>query len=399
MKAPSKSKYVGLLPQKTEKSVELEEEAEEEDGEEEENSDGEQPEGEESDLAEDDDSEELSSDNKSQEEEDGEATNDDEEDAAETLEALVELGQTKDRKRKRKNRDDNEDIESKYLQKLVDEPEPTGKRQKKQDNQEATEDQETPEDVVATDDVDMSDEERPVHESLAADPEVSDLDKANRTVFLSNVSSEAIKSSRAKKTLLAHLGSVLDKKAIVPQTIESIRFRSVAYSSAGVPKRASFAKKSVMDATTKSANAYVVYSDEAGARAAISKLNGTTVLDRHLRVDSVAHPAPIDHRRCVFVGNLGFVDDESILDTAVDEEGNELNEKRKRNRVPMDIEEGLWRVFNKEAGKIESVRVVRDPVTRVGKGFAYVQFYVSQPITLSPYPPPPVPLPHISPRP
>ena len=59
---------------------------------------------------------------------------------------------------------------------------------------------------------------------------------------------------------------------------------------------------------------------------------------------------------------------------AEDEDGE--TKKKKRNKVPSDIEEGLWRTFSK-VGKVENVRVVRDPKTRVGKGFAYVQFYVS----------------------
>jgi len=73
----------------------------------------------------------------------------------------------------------------------------------------------------------------------------------------------------------------------------------------------------------------------------------------------------VDHRRCVFVGNLGFVDDESNADAEAGE--------KKKNRPPSDVEEGLWVQFNK-AGKVESVRVPRDSKTRVGKGFAYVQF-------------------------
>jgi nucleolar protein 12 len=123
-----------------------------------------------------------------------------------------------------------------------------------------------------------------------------------------------------------------------------------------------------MEATTKSTNAYVVYSTAFAAREAAKKLNGTMVLDRHLRVDGVAHPAKTDHRRCVFVGNLGFVDDESMMDQGGENE-------RKRSKIPSDVEEGLWRQFSK-AGTVESVRVVRDEKTRVGKGFAYVQFLV-----------------------
>ena len=114
-----------------------------------------------------------------------------------------------------------------------------------------------------------------------------------------------------------------------------------------------------------------MYSIRAAARESARRLNGTVVLDRHLRVDEVSHPAKIDHRRCVFVGNLGFVDDESQIKAVEDAESG-----RKSRKTPAgDVEEGLWRQFML-AGKVESVRVVRDAKTRVGKGFAYVQFAV-----------------------
>lgn len=273
---------------------------------------------------------------------------------------------TKERKRKRKV--DNEDLEGKYLNKIAaeEEAERAGKRQKNEvpgDNKE---------DVAedANDNAD-DDDEVPVHESLAKDDDTSNLEKAARTVFLANVSTEAISSKTAKKTLMTHLSSILDKDAKPVQTIESIRFRSVAFSGGALPKRAAYITKSLMDSTTKSANAYVVYSTLAAARAATTKLNGTLVLDRHIRVDSVAHPSPTDHRRCIFVGNLGFVDDETVLNTDADG----VTTEKKRGKVAADVEEGLWRTFGTK-GKVENVRVVRDPKTRVGKGFAYVQFYV-----------------------
>lgn len=245
---------------------------------------------------------------------------------------------------------------------------PAEKRSKKEDkDKEAGSEEEEKE----------SDSEVPVHESLAAEGKNKDkndeIDKANRTVFLSNVASEAVSNKAAKRTLEAHLTSVLDKDATPAQKIESIRFRSVAFSGGALPKRAAYITKAVMQETTKSANAYVVFSTPAAARKVVAELNGTVVLERHLRVDSVAHPSPTDHRRCVFVGNLGFVDDETI--TTVDESGETV--QKKRTKVPADIEEGLWRTFGKQAGKVENVRVIRDPKTRVGKGFAYVQFYVS----------------------
>jgi nucleolar protein 12 len=215
----------------------------------------------------------------------------------------------------------------------------------------------------------------PRHEALVPDKGKDELEKASRTVFLANVSTTAIMDKKAKKTLLEHMGSFLDSLPVQEgkpkHTIESIRFRSTAYAGNSLPKKASFVKKNLMEETTKSTNAYVVYSTAFAAREAVKRLNATMVLDRHLRVDGVAHPAKIDHRRCVFVGNLGFVDDESLM-----EQGGE--DARKRSKIPSDIEEGLWRQFGK-AGAVESVRVVRDEKTRVGKGFAYVQFQVCCP--------------------
>ncbi|KAK0734894.1 hypothetical protein B0T26DRAFT_746741 [Lasiosphaeria miniovina] len=299
--------------------------------------------------------------------------------AAKVVEAPVERKVTKredGQKRKRKQRDAYDDLESSYFQKLADEEveEPAGKRLRA-DESAATEGSDEDVSPDTAEDGELSADEAPVHESLSVNAAASEIEKANRTVFLSNVSTKAITSRTAKKTLMNHLASVLDKKAVPPQKIESIRFRSTAFSAGGLPKRASYITKSVMEATTKSTNAYVVYSLTQGSRAAVSQLNGTIVLDRHLRVDSVAHPAHVAHRRCIFVGNLGFVDDESVLNAKLDESGNEVTEKRKRTKVPMDVEEGLWQVFSKEAGRVESVRVVRDAATRVGKGFAYVQFY------------------------
>ncbi|KAK6841980.1 nucleolar protein 12 [Apiospora arundinis] len=277
----------------------------------------------------------------------------------------------KDRKRKRK--DLHDDLEAKYMNKLVgdEDEESHGDKRRKGESGQAVTDQ-APETAL---DEDLDDDTPIVHESLRKpeDTDASEIEKANRTLFLGNVSAEAIESSKAKKQLLAHLASSLSTldEATGPHKIESLRFRSTAFGAGSIPKRAAYITKSLMSSTTKSTNAYVVYSTVLAARSALKALNGTVILDRHLRVDSVAHPTPVDHRRCVFVGNLGFIDDETIVET------NEAGETvtKKRSKVPADIEEGLWRVFGKAAGRVESVRVPRDPKTRVGKGFAYVQFY------------------------
>ena len=195
----------------------------------------------------------------------------------------------------------------------------------------------------------------PQHESFETSNEDWGLEKSSRTVFLANVSTMAIKSRNAKKILMNHLVSFTSS---LPgeHKIESVRFRSTAFASSRIPKKAAFVKKEVMDDTTKSTNAYVVYTTNLAAREAATRLNGSIVLDRHLRVDSVANPAEIDHRRCVFVGNLGFVDVDTNIKAA---EGKGNNNPPRRAKEPADVEEGLWRQFEK-AGTVESVRVVRD---------------------------------------
>jgi nucleolar protein 12 len=202
-------------------------------------------------------------------------------------------------------------------------------------------------------------------------------ERATRTIFLGNIAVEALTSRAARKALLQHICSGLDSSPPSLQRLESLRFRSIPFSTASLPKRAAYITKSFMSATTKSCNAYAVFSSVAAAQQAVALLNGTVILNRHLRADHVASPAAIDHRRCVFVGNLHFVDDE-VEGTGAAGVDNRTGEHRlHRGRPSRDVEEGLWTIFAAGAGRVESVRVVRDEATRVGKGFAYVQFYVS----------------------
>ena len=278
--------------------------------------------------------------------------------------------------RKRKRKDVEDDLEGRYLSQLAREeakedhdraPALYKKRQRTRAQGSPTGDRGSPdEDGESTPDADVvtgSEEESavgdvPQHESIVASREDLDLEKSSRTVFLANVSTVAIKSKKAKKILMDHLASFVSSLPARDggHKIESLRFRSTAFAASGIPKKAAFAKKEMMDTTTQSTNAYVVYTTQTAAREAATRLNGSVVLDRHLRVDSVAHPAKIDHRRCVFVGNLGFVDDDTSIKSAYDEENNKRPRKVKK---PADVEEGLWRQFEK-AGTLESVRVVRD---------------------------------------
>ena len=291
------------------------------------------------------------------------------------------------KKRKRRKQVDN--LEAEYLHKLAveeaeeeeeNQAEQAVKRQKKKDNPDELAHQRKQSDQrvsglehgseLSTDN--DEDYEIPAHETQVSPKDAEEQAKLLRTVFLGNVSIDAITSKSSRKLLVRHMSSFfgsLPTDAEAPNRVESLRFRSTAYSAAG-PKRAAFAKKELMDTTTKSTNAYLVYSNKVCAKTAAQRLNGSVVLDRHLRVDEVAFPAKTDHRRCVFVGNVGFVDDESQI-KQVEEAGLNVRSKPRLG----DAEEGLWQQFAK-AGKVESVRVIRDAKSRISKGFAYVQFHV-----------------------
>ena len=285
------------------------------------------------------------------------------------------------RSRKRKRRDPEEDVEERYMKRLAAEQDEdasdrssmTSENDASSSPVEAELTQEVPSAGTFNDDGGYY--EIPKHESLGSQQATDEIEKASRTVFLGNVSTAAIKSKESRSILMDHLASFFsDISKTENHKVVSLRFRSTAFADSSIPKKAAFAKGELMDATTKSTNAYVVYSTASAAREAVKRLNGTQVLDRHLRVDGVAHPSKVDHRRCVFVGNLGFVDDESNIKAAEEKEAS--SKKQSKSKAPADVEEGLWRQF-KQAGSVESVRVVRDRTTRVGKGFAYVQFKVS----------------------
>ncbi|KAK9373976.1 uncharacterized protein V1513DRAFT_401883 [Lipomyces chichibuensis] len=257
--------------------------------------------------------------------------------------------------------DDDETIaiEDKYLQKLMDQEDAALKHGTKSKKSKRNEDNisDTAEanevnepamgDVDGSDGLgnqeegssDVEDEEKNsqlsselVHESLLNEDD--EVLKAKRTVFVGNIPSNAISSQSDYATLRKHFAQY--------GKITSIRFRSIAFSEM-LPRKVAFIKQKLHD-KRHTVNAYVVYDSEEGARLSLQS-NGIVLLDHHIRVDSVAHPAKQDVKRSVFIGNLDFEAEE----------------------------EALWEHFGK-AGQIEYVRIIRDSKTNVGKGFAYVQF-------------------------
>ncbi|KAI9294478.1 hypothetical protein K502DRAFT_365823 [Neoconidiobolus thromboides FSU 785] len=166
-------------------------------------------------------------------------------------------------------------------------------------------------------------------------PGKNDEEIKKRTIFVGNVSVDLLTKKEEKKQFI-ELFSQFGK-------IESYRFRSLALEKQMNRKAAFISKK--LNTKRSFMNAYIIYKEIESIEKSLS-LNGTMFLNKHLRVDNVTgENKEFSPKRTVFVGNLNF-----------------------------EIEdEPLWEHFS-SCGKVEAVRVVRDPVTNLGKGFAYILF-------------------------
>ncbi|KAF7725515.1 hypothetical protein EC973_009545 [Apophysomyces ossiformis] len=167
----------------------------------------------------------------------------------------------------------------------------------------------------------------------AQETEEEKKEKAERTIFLGNVPIECSEKAGEKE---------LRRKFREFGEIESVRFRSVAFSQL-MSRKAAFISKKLHDERTVM-NAYIVYKNKEACEKALA-MNGQLFMGKHLRVDGAVTAKQYDRKRSVFLGSL-----------------------------PFEVEEEeLWDHF-KDCGEIESIRVVRDSKTNIGKGFGYVQF-------------------------
>ncbi|CAD6643496.1 CEI_1a_G0048290.mRNA.1.CDS.1 [Saccharomyces cerevisiae] len=242
--------------------------------------------------------------------------------------------------KKSKRNDEDEDLEARYYAKLLNE------------EAEAEDDKPT---VTKTDETSV-----PLTSAAKkVDFKEDELEKAERTVFIGNILSTVITSKKVYKEFKKLFGTnpiaeteesgnekeeESSKKSDNNEfAIESIRFRSISFDEA-LPRKVAFVQQK-FHKSRDTINAYIVYKNKSAVRKICSDLNAVVFQDHHLRVDSVAHPAPHDKKRSIFVGNLDFE----------------------------EIEESLWKHFE-PCGDIEYVRIIRDSKTNMGKGFAYVQF-------------------------
>lgn len=230
------------------------------------------------------------------------------------------------KKKPRKKPDDDTELEDRYFAKLAEVPE---------ESQEAS-DSDSEEDVAEKTEVGQ--------QAKTVDLKEDELEKAERTVFVGNLSNEAITSKKVFKEFKRLFSANLEEDEQSNLfSIENIRFRSIAFNEA-LPRKVAFVQQK-LHKDRDFVNAYIVYKKKQAVNKVCSRLNGQLFRLRHLRVDSVAHPAPHENKRSIFVGNLDFEEDD----------------------------ESLWAHFA-SCGEIEYVRVVRDSKTNMGKGFAYIQF-------------------------
>ena len=144
--------------------------------------------------------------------------------------------------------------------------------------------------------------------------------------------------------------------------VEKVWFRSVATEmNSKVPLKGKIIMSEYGDQKDNK-NAYILFTSPEWALKAKMAMNQTVMGGKHLRVDmdyvDYDGKDPKDYDATLFVGNLPFVTNEQDLRDHFADVG----------KHPKALE------MNTERDGIRNVRVIRDSVTHVGKGIAYVQF-------------------------
>ncbi|EEB19037.1 RNA-binding protein, putative [Pediculus humanus corporis] len=155
-------------------------------------------------------------------------------------------------------------------------------------------------------------------------------DFTTNTVFVGNLPITYDKTKVTK--LFSRFGKVV-----------SARIRCIPIASINMKKKVAAIKKE-FNPRRNSVVAYVKFASEDSVKAAVDA-NGMIVDGHHLRINLAETSTEIDTNKAIFVGGL-----------------------------PFDIEDDeLWEFFE-NCGKINSVRIIRDSHTSMGKGIGYVNF-------------------------
>jgi len=147
--------------------------------------------------------------------------------------------------------------------------------------------------------------------------------------------------------------------------VDKVWFRSVAtIMDSKLPQKAKIIKKEYSEQKSTK-NAYVLFETVEQAKEAATALNQHQLLSgNHIRVDIDLRDSmganQNDYDCTVFIGNLPFVTNEEEL--------------RRHFADVAKMEATSLGTANAATDGILNVRVVRDPVTHIGKGIAYIQF-------------------------
>ncbi|OQS04672.1 hypothetical protein THRCLA_03115 [Thraustotheca clavata] len=172
----------------------------------------------------------------------------------------------------------------------------------------------------------------------------ADDERAHRTIFVGNVSLDATVDDLKK--FFSSCGKV-----------ESARLRSLPVAGCAVDQNGKqnlvkkvCANKKIFVEGRDNCNAYVVFASEESIEKALA-LNGSEFHEKFIRVDRKVMTK--DPKRTVFVGNVAF--------TATEDE---IRNHFEANIEKDDEDEG--------SNLVESVRIIRDKESHLGKGFCYV---------------------------
>uniref|UniRef100_H0X6Z9 RNA-binding protein 34 n=1 Tax=Otolemur garnettii TaxID=30611 RepID=H0X6Z9_OTOGA len=157
--------------------------------------------------------------------------------------------------------------------------------------------------------------------------------KNERTVFVGNLPITCNKKDKLKSYFKERYG-----------VISLVKTFKIVIPAEGTLSKKLAAIKRKIHPDQKNINAYVVFKDKSAAVKAL-KRNGTQIADGfRIRVDLASETSSRD-KRSVFVGNL-----------------------------PYKVEESVVEKHFLDCGNIVAVRIVRDQATGLGKGFGYVLF-------------------------
>lgn len=173
-----------------------------------------------------------------------------------------------------------------------------------------------------------------------ADSSFENMKKDSKTIFVGNLPKDITKKDL--RQLFKKFGK-----------IDTIRIRGIVPKNLNIPKKVAAITKNVHP-KLKSVYAYIKFASEKSTTAALA-LNGTLFKGNHIRVDVTNQSEKTyDGKKSIFLGNL-----------------------------PFKIDENTIRKHFEKCGEIESVRVVKDSHTGIGKGFGYVNFMTEDAVALA----------------